>query len=40
VDRLRDDRRVTLETYEILDRRFASLINTTARLDLLDATSR
>ncbi len=28
------------ETYEILDRRFASLVNTTARLDLLDDTSR
>ena len=28
------------ETYEILDRRFASLVNTTARLNLLDTTSR
>ena len=28
------------ETYEILDRRFASLVNTTARLDLVDSTSR
>jgi len=28
------------ETYEILDRRFAPLVNTSARLDLLDATSR
>lgn len=31
---------MTLETYEILDRRFARLVNTTARLDVLDATSR
>lgn len=28
------------ETYEILDRQFARLVNTSARLDLLDATSR
>jgi gluconolactonase len=28
------------EPYEILDRRFARLVNSTARLDLLDATSR
>ena len=28
------------ERYEILDRRFASLVNTTARLDLVDSTSR
>ena len=31
---------MSAEIYEILDRRFASLVNTTARLDLLDATSR
>jgi gluconolactonase len=31
---------VSEETYEILDRRFARLVNTSARLDLLDATSR
>jgi gluconolactonase len=31
---------VSAEPYEILDRRFRSLINTSARLDLLDATSR
>ncbi len=27
-------------SYEILDRRFARLVNTSARLDLLDSTSR
>jgi gluconolactonase len=31
---------VTLETYEVLDRRFARLVNLTAKLELLDATSR
>ena len=31
---------MSAETYEILDRRFASLVNTSARLDLLDANSR
>jgi gluconolactonase len=31
---------VTLETYEILDQRFARLINPSANLELLDATSR
>jgi gluconolactonase len=28
------------DTYEVVDRRFARFVNTTARLDLLDATSR
>jgi gluconolactonase len=28
------------ETYEVVDRRFAKLVNTTAKLELLDATSR
>jgi gluconolactonase len=31
---------VTLETYEVLDRRFARLVNVSAKLELLDATSR
>jgi gluconolactonase len=31
---------VTLETYEVLDRRFARLVNRTAKLELLDASSR
>jgi gluconolactonase len=31
---------VTVETYEVLDRRFARLVNLTAKLELLDATSR
>ena len=31
---------MTEETYEVLDRRFARLINQSARLDLLDASSR
>jgi gluconolactonase len=31
---------VTLETYEVLDRRFARLVNVTGKLELLDATSR
>jgi gluconolactonase len=31
---------VTLETYEVLDSRFARLVNRTAKLELLDATSR
>ena len=31
---------MTLETYEALDRRFARLVNVTAKLELLDATSR
>jgi gluconolactonase len=31
---------VAAETYEVLDRRFARFVNTTASLDLLDATSR
>lgn len=31
---------MSVETYEVLDRRFASLINPTAKLELLDATSR
>jgi gluconolactonase len=31
---------VTLETYEVLDRRFARLVNLTAKLELLDASSR
>jgi gluconolactonase len=31
---------VTLETYEILDRPFARLVNPSAKLDLLDASSR
>ncbi len=31
---------MTLETYEVLDRRFARLVNLTAKLELLDATSR
>ena len=31
---------MTLETYEVLDRRFARLVNVTAKLELLDATSR
>ena len=31
---------MSAETYEILDRRFKGLVNTSARLDFLDATSR
>jgi gluconolactonase len=31
---------VSAETYEVLDRRFARLVNLTAKLELLDATSR
>jgi len=36
----KDDRGLRGATYEVLDRRFARLIKTSAKLDLLDATSR
>jgi gluconolactonase len=37
---LDDDRHVSGGTYEVLDRRFARLVNQSAKLELLDATSR
>jgi gluconolactonase len=38
--RRKDDRRVSVETYEVIDRRFAPLVNQSAKLELLDASSR